>query len=364
MALSLRMLPPTRAAGSAPPLIIGHRGASGYRPEHTLASYVLAIEQGADFIEPDLVSTRDAVLIARHENEISGTTDVASHPEFAERKTVKTLDGAAIQGWFTEDFTLAELKTLRARERLPELRAENTTYDGQFEIPTFDEILELMRRESHARNRTIGIYPETKHPSYFGSIGLPLEAPLLQALERAGYRDASAPVFIQSFETGNLKRLRRLTQLRLVQLIDATGAPYDLTAASDPRTSADLITANGLAQIASYADAIGVHKDLVIPRDARCFLQAPSRLVTDAHAAGLQVHAWTFRAENQFLPADYRVGDAAAPHFSRARGDLQGELNRFVAVGLEGVFTDFPDVGRAVVRQSIAQTGKAAEGVD
>lgn len=331
------------------PLIIGHRGASGYRPEHTLASYMLAIEQGADFIEPDLVSTKDGVLVARHENEISGTTDVASHPEFAERRTTKVIDGSAITGWFTEDLTLAELKTLRARERLPDLRPDNTAYDRQFEIPTFDEIVQLAQRESHAARRTIGIYPETKHPTYFASIGLPLEASLLEALKRAGYRDASAPVFIQSFETGNLKHLRRITRVRLVQLIDASGAPYDLKAAGDTHTSAELITPNGLAEIATYADAIGVHKELLIPRDERGFLRAPAPLAADAHQAGLRVHAWTFRAENQFLPADHRVGDPAAPEFLRARGDLQGELKRFLELGVDGVFTDFPDVGRAVV---------------
>jgi glycerophosphoryl diester phosphodiesterase len=332
-------------------LIIGHRGASGYRPEHTLASYRLAIEQGADFIEPDLVSTKDGILIARHENEISGTTDVASHPELAERRTTKVIDGSAITGWFTEDLTLAELKALRARERLPDLRPGNTAYDGQFDVPTFDEIIQLAQRESHARRKTIGIYPETKHPSYFASIGLPLEAPLLKVLERAGYRDALAPVFIQSFETGNLKQLRRITNLRLVQLIDAAGAPYDLKAARDTRTSADLITPAGLGEIATYADAIGVHKDLVIPRDAQGFLKGATELITDAHRARLQVHAWTFRAENHFLPADHRVGDAAAADAPRARGDLEGELKRFLALGLDGVFIDFPDVGRAAADQ-------------
>jgi glycerophosphoryl diester phosphodiesterase len=325
-------------------LIIGHRGASGHSPEHTLASYQLAIELGADFIEPDLVSTKDHVLVARHENEISGTTDVASHPEFAERRTTKVIDGNAITGWFTEDFTLAEVKTLHARERLPELRPGNTAYDGKFEIPTFDEIIRLARNAP----RPIGLYPETKHPSYFASLGLPLEEALVDALDRSGYRDASSPVFIQSFETANLKRLRGVTGVRLIQLVDATGSPFDLKASSDVRRYADLVTPGGLVEIATYANGIGVHKDLVIPRGAGAHLLAPTTLTRDAHAAGLAVHAWTFRAENHFLPVDYRVGDPASPSYLRAHGDLAAEIERFRSVGVDGVFTDFPGVGRQV----------------
>lgn len=325
------------------PIIIGHRGASGYRPEHTLASYLLAIEQGADFIEPDLVSTKDGVLVARHENEISGTTDVASHPEFADRKQTKRIDGLTITGWFTEDFTYDELKTLRARERLPSLRRSNTRYDGQYPIPTLQEVIELAQREGRARNRTIGIYPETKHPTYFASLGLAFEDALVRALHDNGYRGPEAAVFIQSFEVANLKQMRSLTDLPLVQLLDASGAPFDLKAAGDPRSSADLLTPAGLADIAAYADAIGVNKDALIPRDANARLQAPTRVVDDAHAAGLRVHAWTFRAENAFLPADFRSADAAPD----AHGDLAEELARFFALGLDGVFTDFPDLGIA-----------------
>jgi glycerophosphoryl diester phosphodiesterase len=327
--------------GTAPargPLVIGHRGASGDRPEHTLESYRLAIEQGADFIEPDLVSTRDHVLVARHENEISGTTDVASHPEFASRRTTKTIDGTAVTGWFTEDFTLAEIKTLRARERLPELRG--TENDGRFAIPTLEEVLDVAKKAP----RRVGVYPETKHPSYFDSIGLSLEEPLVKALHARGLRDRDDPVFIQSFEVGNLKDLAGRTKVRLVQLIDASRGPADFAAAGDRRTYADLVTPEGLRTIATYAQAIGVHKNLVLPRDAQDHLQPATTLVRDAHQAGLQVHVWTLRAENAFLPADFRKG---AP---RDRGDLAGEVAAFVAAGVDGFFTDHPGLGRAALR--------------
>jgi glycerophosphoryl diester phosphodiesterase len=304
------------------PVVIAHRGASGYVPEHTLAAYRLAIEQGADFIEPDLVISKDGVLVVRHENEISGTTDVAGHPEFAARRATKTIDGKAVSGWFTEDFTAAELKTLRARERLPKLRVANTRFDGQFEIPTFEEVLDLAARQP----RTVGVYPETKHPAYFESIGLPLEAPLVKALERRGLRAKDAPVYLQSFEAGSLKKLRGMTGLRLVQLLEDK-APYDLAA------------------IASYADAVGPNKNLIIPRRADGTLGAPTGFVREAHRLGLAVHAWTFRAENIFLPKELRVGEEP----SRA-GDLEGELARFLAAGLDGFFTDQPDIGVRAAR--------------
>lgn len=326
------------------PIVIAHRGASGHRPEHTLESYRLAIEMGADYVEPDLVSTADGVLVCRHENEISGTTDVASRPEFAARRTSKTIDGVAVEGWFTEDFTFEELRTLRARERLPELRPANTRFDGRFPVPTLDEVIELVQRESAARGRTIGIYPETKHPSLFQALGLALEEPLLAALERAGWTDADAPVFIQSFETENLRMLRGMTRVRLVQLMEASGRPYDFTRAGYPRTYADLATPRGLAVVATYADGIGPDKSLVIPRDAAGRLAAPSPLVADAHAAGLLVHPWTFRGENHFLPANLHAGDPADPAFPRLHGDLQAELAAFIAAGVDGVFADFPDV--------------------
>jgi glycerophosphoryl diester phosphodiesterase len=331
-------------------LVIGHRGASGYVPEHTLTSYFIAIQQGADYIEPDLVSTRDGVLIARHENEIGGTTDVAQHPEFAARKTRKTIDGTPVEGWFTEDFTLAELKTLRARERIAQLRPGNARFDGQFEIPTLEEILALVRSIEtqrtevvHGRgaaSRRIGIYPETKHPSYFAAAGLALEKPLLATLERYGYRGRDAPVYIQSFEVGNLKALRHITQIPLVQLIAASGAPYDFVANGDRRTYADLVTPAGLREIAGYADAIGVEKSLVIARGPDDNLGTPTSLVRDAHEAGLKVHAWTFRAENYFLPTALRSGsDVSAP------GDVGAEVKAYLATGLDGFFIDQPILG-------------------
>jgi glycerophosphoryl diester phosphodiesterase len=323
------------------PLIIGHRGASGYRPEHTLASYRLAIEMGADYIEPDLVSTKDHVLVARHENNIAETTDVASHPEFADRQTTKTIDGAAVTGWFTEDFTLAELRTLRARERLSELRPLNTAFDGLYRVPTFQEVIDLAKRAG------VGIYPETKHPTYFDSIGLSLEEPLVATLNANGYRGRNAPVFIQSFEVANLKELNRRTRVPLVQLIDETGAPYDFVAAGDPRTYKDLITPAGLAEIATYADGIGPSKNLIVPRDAAGNLQEPTTLVRDAHRVGLKVHPWTFRRENSFLPEDFRQGNPASPLYLLAPGDFPAELRLFFRLGVDGLFSDNPDTAVA-----------------
>ena len=330
------------------PIVIGHRGASGYRPEHTLASYELAIEMGADYIEPDLVSTKDHVLVARHENDITATTNVADHAEFADRRTTKMIDGIAVTGWFTEDFTLAELKTLRAKERLPDVRPANTAFDGLYQIPTFQEVIDLAKR---AR---VGIYPETKHPTYFRSIGLPLEEPLVQALGANGYRGRNAPVFIQSFEVGNLQRLNRMTNVPLVQLIDATGKPYDFVVAGDPRTYADLVTPAGLAEIATYADGIGANKNLIVPRDAQNRLTSPTTLVQDAHQAGLVVHPWTFRRENTFLPEDFRQGNPASPFYLQATGDFPAELRLFYKLGVDGLFSDNPDVAVAVRHEVFA----------
>jgi glycerophosphoryl diester phosphodiesterase len=330
-----------RPGGRRLPLVIGHRGASGYRPEHTLASYRLAIEMGADYIEPDLVSTKDHVLVARHENEIGGTTDVASHPEFADRQTTKTIDGRSVTGWFTEDFTLAELRTLRAIERLPDLRPANTAFNGLYQVPTFQEVIDLAKRAG------VGIYPETKHPTYFDSIGLSLEEPLLATLRANGLDRPRAKVFIQSFETANLKELNAKTRVPLVQLIDEVGAPYDLVAAGDPRTYADLVTPAGLAEIATYADGIGPSKNLIVPRDTAGNLLDPTSLVRDAHRAGLVVHPWTFRRENNFLPLDFRQGNPASPEYLRAPGDLPAELRLFFRLGVDGVFSDNPDTAVA-----------------
>ena len=322
------------------PIVIGHRGASGYRPEHTLESYRLAIALGADYIEPDLVATRDHVLVARHENEIGSTTDVADHLEFGDRRTEKLVDGRRVAGFFTEDFTLAELKTLRARERLPDVRPHNCAFDGAFEVPTFDEILALAAREGQERGRRIGVYPETKHPSYFRALGLPLEPPLLAAVEAAGYRDRRALLFIQSFELANLRELRARCDLPLVQLIDARGAPFD----APERAYAELIAPAGLAELAQYADAIGVNKQCVVPWGERGESLSATRLVDEAHALGLAVHAWTFRAESCFLPSELRArsGDAAA------HGDLASELERHFALGVDGVFADHPDIAVSV----------------
>ena len=333
--------PAAPAAAAKPkvavPLVIGHRGASGYRPEHTLASYRLAVRMGADYIEPDLVSTKDGVLVARHENEIGGTTDVAAHPEFAARRTTKTIDGRPVTGWFTEDFLLAELKTLRAKERLPQVRPDNTRYDGRFEVPTLDEVLDLAAAESRRTGRTIGVYPETKHPTYFDSIGLSLEEPLVRALKRHHLDRRNAKVILQSFETANLRDLDRMTKVPLAQLVDASGAPYDFVAQGDPRTYRDLVTPAGLRDVATYADGLGAHKDLVLPRNAAGATTGPSSLVRDAPAAGLVVHVWTVRDENQFMATNFRRGTDP-----NAKGDSIAESKAFLDAGVDGIFSDQP----------------------
>jgi glycerophosphoryl diester phosphodiesterase len=324
------------------PILIAHRGASGHLPEHTLPGYALAILQGADYIEPDLVSTKDGVLVARHENEIGGTTDVAQHPEFAARRRTQRIDGEELSGWFTEDFTLAELKTLRARERIPELRPGNTQYDGRFEVPTFDEILEYLGYINATRTQAglpaIGVYPETKHPSHFASIGLALEPPLLAALKRGL---GVAPVFIQCFEVGNLRALRKQCDYPLVQLMSADGGPWD--EARNGLTYAAMAQPAGLKRVAQYAHAIGVQKNMVLAEGADGSL-APTSLVADAHAAGLSVHAWTFRAENTFLPQSLRRGNEPAAH-----GDMAAEITACVAAGLDGLFSDYPDLAHAAL---------------
>ncbi|MTJ07754.1 glycerophosphodiester phosphodiesterase [Anabaena sp. UHCC 0204] len=309
-----------------PPIIIAHRGASGYRPEHTLASYELAIDLGADYIEPDLVITKDGVLIARHENEISETTDIANHPEFAHLKTTKIIDGEIKIGWFTEDFTIAEIKTLTAKERIPQIRPQNTAYNGMFAIPTFQEVIDLAQQKSQAIGRNIGIYPETKHPSYFKSIGLPLEETLLFNLQ-----NINLPVFIQSFEVGNLQELSKKTNLPLVQLINDSGKPYDFVIDNDPRTYTDLLNQQGLREIAEYAQAIGVNKNLLIPQDINGKLLSSTSLIIDAHVANLQVHLWTFRNEDVFLPLDLK-------------GNPDREYEMFFSLGIDGLFSDYPDM--------------------
>ena len=348
------------------PLVIGHRGASGYRPDHTLESYKLAIDMGADFIEPDLVATKDGVLVARHEPNITGTTDVATRPEFASRKTTKNVDGVNEEGWFVSDFTLAELKTLRAVQPLSD---RDQSFNGKFQIPTFEEVLDLAKAEGTKAGRTVGVYPETKHPPYPAKLGLPLEDRLLAVLAKYGYTTKASPVIVQSFEVSNLKYLRTKTQVRLVQLVDANDVnadgsmdltapydkPYDFAVAGDSRTFASLLTPAGLKEIKTYADGIGPWKPYLIPSkqvdanndgkpddlngdgkiDERDRVMMPATsVVKDAHAAGLFVHAYTFRNEAKRLASDFK-------------GDPKAEYKLFFNLGVDGVFSDFPDTAKA-----------------
>ena len=314
-------------------IVIAHRGASGERPEHTLASYERAIDQGADYVEPDLVVTGDGVLVARHENEISGTTDVADHPEFAGRKATKTIDGEQVTGWFVEDFTLAELRTLRARERLPQIRAANTRFDGLFAIPTLAEVIALVRAKEAETGRRIGIYPELKHPTFMQQQGHDVVALLVAQLHAAGYRSADEPLFIQCFEVAPLVRLDGLTELRLIQLVSAEGGPAD----KPETTYAAMIEPAALPRIAGYADGIGAEMSLILEPDG-----APTGLVPAAHDAGLQVHAWTLRRENAFLPPPLRRGTDPA-----AVGDYAALWELLAEARVDGVFTDNPAQGVA-----------------
>ncbi len=360
-AISALAQSPAPTLSGQKPIIVAHRGASGYLPEHTLEGYKLAIEQGADFIEPDLVATRDGVLIVRHEPMLSGTTDVAARPEFASRKRVRKIDGIDTDDWFAGDFTLAEIRTLRARQAFAD---RDQSHNGKYLIPTFQEVIDLAKSESARTGRVIGIYPETKHPIFHAAIGLPLEDRLLDALKAAGWTEKTAPVFIQSFETANLKYLRTKTQLRLVQLVDGDGVdkdgrvslaapfdrPYDFAVTGDKRSFQDLLSPEGLKEIATYADGVGpwkpyilsgrqvigpdgkptdLNKDGVIDERDRVLI-APSNVVKDAHAAGLFVHGWTFRSEPKRLISDFGNDPAA-------------EYKAFLALGLDGIFSDFPD---------------------
>ena len=347
------------------PMVIGHRGASGYLPEHTLASYKKAIEMGADFIEPDLVVTKDGELVARHEPNITATTDVSTRPEFANRKTTRNVDGVAETGWFVTDFTLAELRTLYAKQANP---VRDQSFNKQFQIPTFREILDLAKTESARTGRTIGVYPETKHPTYHVEAGLPIEPRLLKMLAEYGYTSKSAPVIIQSFEVANLKELRKQTGVRLVQLIDGDGVdakgnvtlvapfdkPYDFALRKDPRNFPDLMTPAGLAEVKTYADGIGPWKPYLQsaaqvmgadgkPKDlngdgkitdADRVLLPPTQVIKNAHAAGLFVHAFTFRNEKELLVSDYKA-------------DPKAEYKRFYELGVDALFSDFPDTAVA-----------------
>jgi glycerophosphoryl diester phosphodiesterase len=357
------------------PIVIGHRGASGYRPEHTLASYALAIDQGADFIEPDLVSTKDGVLIARHEpvlavvkldaggnieltngqpTVLEATTDIATRPQFASKLKVMDVDGQKVGGWFAGDLTLAEVKQLRAVERLP---FRNQAYNGQFEIPTLQEVIDLAKAKGAEKGRTVGIYPETKHPTFHKNINLPLEQNLVNVLKANDWDRADSPVFVQSFEVSNLKELNGLIDVKLVQLTDADsiqpdGAlvynrPYDFVVGNDQRTYGDLLSPAGLAEVATYADGVGPWKRSIVSVDSGNNLVAPSTLVGDAHAAGLLVHPYTFRNEPQYLAANYA-------------GDPLAEYKQFFDLGVDGLFTDFPDTGVAALQATAVPLPAAA----
>lgn len=350
----------TAAAEVFPPVptLIGHRGMPALRPEHTIASYTLAIDNGAHFIEPDLVSTKDGVLVSRHENAIAilnpdgtvkeATTDIAERPEFASRKATKTIDGTVITGWFTEDLTLAELKTLRARERIPAIRPANVAFNDQFQIPTFQEMIDLAKSKAIEKGRTIGVYPETKHPTYFKSIGLPLEKRLIDVLASNGWNSGAAPVFLQSFEVGSLKEMRAMSTLRSIQLLSSSGRPADFVAAgpSETRGYADLITPAGLREIASYATGIGPSKDMVIPL-VNGNLGTPTALVENAKAANLLVHIYTLRPENAFLPNNLKRAPVSD---NTVRGDSITEIQTFLQAGIDGFFTDDSAVGSEAIR--------------
>lgn len=330
--------PAATRADANKPLIIAHRGASGYVPEHTLAAYAIAVLQGADYVEPDLVMSKDGQLFARHDNELGLTTDVAQHAEFADRKRKASIDGVELDGWFSEDFTAAELKRLGAIERIPDIRPGNTRLNGQFEIATLQEIVDLVKALQVSQGREIGLYIETKHPQHFNDLGLAMEKPLVESLARNGYRDADAPVYIQSFEVSNLKALRQLSSLRLVQLY-GKGQPHDQVVQGNPLTYAQMATAAGLRAVAEYANGVGPDKSYVIPRKPDGSLGEPTRFVADAHAAGLLVHPYTFRAENQFLPTELQQGSSPAD-----RGDIEAEVRAFLATGIDGLFIDQPDI--------------------
>lgn len=355
------LLASTAVAGHAAPstarearkiLIYGHRGASALRPEHTLASYAKAITDGADFIEPDLVATKDGVLIVRHENNIAETTDIAAHAEFADRKTEKVIDGQKQVGWFTEDFTLAELKTIRAKERLGRLRPQNAAMDGWFDLVTWQEMIDFAAAESLARGRPIGLVPEIKHSTYFASIGLPMEDRFLASLGAHHYT-RTAPVVIQSFETANLRTIRqklgRPANVQLMQLVSGIDQPpADVAKAGGTLTYRQMMQPAGLAEIARYADILAPDTRSIIPLDADGKLGKPAPVTADAHKAGLLVQPWTFRPENYFLAKDFQDGNGPAAR--NVAGSL-AEIRAYLAVGIDGFFTDDPAIGRQAVGQ-------------
>ena len=325
------------------PIVIAHRGASGYLPEHTLAAYSIAILHGADFIEPDVVMTKDGQLIVRHDNVLNLTTDIAGHPAFASRKRTKTVDGEEMTGWFSEDFTLAEIKSLRAIERIPQVRPQNSKFNGQFEIPTLQEVIDFVKKMEEFTGRDIGIYTEIKHPTYFDNLHLSMEEPLVQLLRANGYETQHARVYIQSFEVRNLKDLSTMTSIPLIQLLGSRGQPDDVRQAGGTLTYAQMGTPEGLAEIATYADGVAPEKyHFLIPKDLdnNLLLSNATKFVQQAHALGLKVHPYTFRAENYFLPANFKIG-----HNSLDLGKSADEMVIFLQAGVDGVFTDHPNIG-------------------
>lgn len=336
------------------PAVVAHRGASGHRPEHTLDAYRTAIRMGVDDIELDLVSTRDGVLVARHDAELSTTTDVASRADLAHLRTTRTIDGVAQRGWFAQDLTVAQLKTLAARERMPGTRPGNASYDGAEGVPTLTEVLAMVGTESARRGRTVGIMLELKHATHHDAIGLPLDEPLLRDLARHGLDHPWARVTLMSFETTILRRLAGRTRLPIIQLVDtASRRPADLVATGDPRTYGDLVTPDGLARIDEYADGIGPHTSMILPRDSGGAIDRPSTLVRDAHRLWLTVHAWTVRGENRFLPTNLRWGSAPD-----ALGDMAAEVRALLEAGVDGVITDHPEAALRAARESVSAVGR------
>ncbi|MFW2078256.1 glycerophosphodiester phosphodiesterase [Acinetobacter sp. ULE_I010] len=334
-------------------IIVGHRGASALRPEHTLESYQKAIDDGADFIEPDLVSTKDGVLVARHENEIGSTTNVSTLTQFADRKKTKIIDGTTLTGWFTEDFTLNELNQIKARERIPELRPENVKYNDQFNIPTLEQIIELAEKNYKKTGKVVGLYIETKHPTYFQKANLSLEDPLLKTLSKYQYSREIAPIYLQSFEVSNLKYMKdqlglhkSLKYAKIIQLYDDKKvSPADFTAQGIKTTYGDMATVQGLKDVAQYANGVGPSKSYIFNET----YTAPSAFVADAHTVGLRVHPYTFRPENNFLAANLKCSTAESDKAKRCETGANKEYDMYFKAGVDGLFTDDPGLGRKAV---------------
>lgn len=338
------------------PAVAGHRGASGQRPEHTLEAYRLAIRMGADDIELDVVPTKDGVLVARHDATLFATTDVADHPEFAARRTVRTVDGTEHDDWFVEDFTFEELRTLRARERFRKVRRANTAFHGRLTIPSLDEVLTLVALESRLLDRTVGVLIELKHAAHYATRGLDVVEPLLATLGDHGVDHARSRVTVMSFETTVLRQVATRSPVAIMQLLDRKGAPADMVAAGDPTTYAQMAKPAGLAEIATYAGGVGVHKEMVLPRDDMGRTRKVSKLVTKAHSRWLTVHVWTLRVENRFLPLELRSSDTPGHH-----GDLFTEARMLLEAGADGLITDNPDLVLAAREDYLARlTGASA----